>query len=93
MGSSAIYPFHQNVLWTFLLGLLSIQIIRKSKKETKAMDTASYNLSCSFHGLSAWNHIHGRLQCSGNTDSIVFFTFSEKRHGFLLWHNLPECTI
>ena len=35
MGSSAIYPFHQNVLWTFLLGLLSIQIIEKSKKKQK----------------------------------------------------------
>ena len=27
MGSSVFYPFHQNVLWTFLLGGLSIQII------------------------------------------------------------------
>lgn len=76
MGSSVIYPFHQNVLWTFLLGLLSIQIIEK------AMDTASYNLSCSFHGLSAWNHIHGRLQCSGNTDSIAFLLFPKKDMGF-----------
>lgn len=82
MGSSAIYPFHQNVLWTFLLGLLSIQIIEKAKKETEAMDTASYNLSCSFHGLSAWNHIHGRLQCSGNTNSIAFLLFPKKDMGF-----------
>ena len=54
----------------------------KSKKETKAVDTASYNLSCSFHGLSAWNHIHGRLQCSGNTDSIAFLLFPKKDMGF-----------
>ena len=46
------------------------------------MDTASYNLSCSFHGLSAWNHIHGRLQCSGNTDSIAFLLFPKKDMGF-----------
>ena len=46
------------------------------------MDTASYNLSCSFHGLSAWNHIHGRLQCSGNTDSIAFLLFPKKNMGF-----------
>ena len=32
---AAIYPFHQNVLWTFLLGLLSIQIIEKAKKKQK----------------------------------------------------------
>ena len=30
MGSSVFYPFHQNVLWTFLLGVLSIQIIEKA---------------------------------------------------------------
>ena len=31
MGSSVFYPFHQNVLWTFLLGVLSIQIIEKAR--------------------------------------------------------------
>ena len=35
MGSSLIYPFHQNVLWTFLLGLLSLQIIEKARKTEK----------------------------------------------------------
>lgn len=35
MGSSVFYPFHQNVLWTFLLGVLSIQIIEKAKKKQK----------------------------------------------------------
>ena len=35
MGSSVVYLFHQNVLWTFLLGVLSIQIIEKVKKKQK----------------------------------------------------------
>ena len=35
MGSSVFYPFHQNVLWTFLVGVLSIQIIEKAKKKQK----------------------------------------------------------
>lgn len=30
-GSSVIFPFHQNVLWTFLIALLSITIIEKTK--------------------------------------------------------------
>lgn len=30
-GSSPIYPFHQNVLWTFLIALLSIRLMEKAK--------------------------------------------------------------
>lgn len=32
VGGGFIYPFHQNVLWTFLLGMLCISIIERSKK-------------------------------------------------------------
>ena len=46
------------------------------------MDTASCSLSCAFDRLSAWNHNHGRLQCSGNTDSIAFLLFPKKNMGF-----------
>lgn len=34
-GSSLIYPFHQNVLWTFLIALLSMRIIEKAKATKK----------------------------------------------------------
>lgn len=34
-GKFCNLPVHQNVLWTFLLGLLSIQIIEKAKKKQK----------------------------------------------------------
>ena len=34
-GSSVIYPFHQNVLWTFLIALLSIALIEKTKASRK----------------------------------------------------------
>ena len=80
MGSSAIYPFHQNVLWTFLLGLLSIQIIEKAKKKQKQWILLL--IICLVLFISAWNHIHGRLQCSGNTDSIAFLLFPKKDMGF-----------
>lgn len=34
-GSSIIYPFHQNVLWTFLIALLSIVVIEKARATKK----------------------------------------------------------
>ena len=38
-GGSLIYPFHQNVLWTFLLGLLCIIVIEKIRKKGKPLLT------------------------------------------------------
>lgn len=35
-GSSLIYPFHQNVMFTLLLGLLAIKVIEKFQKEKTA---------------------------------------------------------
>ena len=32
VSGSVIYPFHQNVLWTFLIGILCISLLEKSKK-------------------------------------------------------------
>ncbi len=34
-AGSIIYPFHQNVLWTFLLSLICIHLIEKSRKTQK----------------------------------------------------------
>ncbi|MGM9619154.1 MAG: TraX family protein [Oscillospiraceae bacterium] len=34
-AGSVIYPFHQNVLWTFLIALLSIALIEKTKAAKK----------------------------------------------------------
>lgn len=34
-GGSLFYPFHQNVLWTFLLSLLLIMLIEKCRKKFK----------------------------------------------------------
>ena len=34
-GSSLIYPFHQNVLWTFLIALLCITFLGKIKEESE----------------------------------------------------------
>jgi len=37
--SSPIYPFHQNVLWTFLIGLLAIRLIEKVRTKRKPLLT------------------------------------------------------
>ena len=34
-GGTAFYPFHQNVLWTFLIALLAIILIEKARKLKK----------------------------------------------------------
>ena len=38
-GSTVVYPYHQNVLWTFLIALLSIALIEKTKKSKKWWQT------------------------------------------------------
>ena len=38
-GGSLIYPYHQNVLWTFLLGLLCMSIIEKARHKGKILLT------------------------------------------------------
>lgn len=39
-GSSIFYPYHQNVLWTFLLSLLLIWLIEKSKSRLRPVPAA-----------------------------------------------------
>lgn len=38
-GGGLIYPFHQNVLWTFILGLLCITAIEKTRNKGKPLLT------------------------------------------------------
>lgn len=33
-GSSVFYPYHQNVLWTFLIALLTIRVIERAKAKS-----------------------------------------------------------
>lgn len=39
MGSSLFYPYHQNVLWTFLIALISIDIIDKQRSKKQGFKT------------------------------------------------------
>ena len=39
-GGSLLYPFHQNVLWTFLLSLLLIALIEKCRRRFKPVPAA-----------------------------------------------------
>ena len=39
-GSMAFYPFHQNVLWTFLIALLLIHWVEKTKQQQNRMKSA-----------------------------------------------------
>lgn len=82
MGSSAIYPFHQNVLWTFLLGLLSIQIMKKQKRNKK-----QWILLLIICLVLFMDYLLGTISMvdynAAGILTVLLFYFSEKRHGFL----------
>ncbi|MEG1993766.1 MAG: TraX family protein [Oscillospiraceae bacterium] len=54
MGGSIIYPFHQNVIVTFLIGLITMYIIEKSKSiENKFLATIGVIATCIFSFIFA----------------------------------------
>ena len=44
-GGSAIYPFHQNVLWTFLIAMFLIALVERAKKRGKPVWTAAVGIA------------------------------------------------
>lgn len=75
MGSSVFYPFHQNVLWIFLLGVLSIQIIEKAKKKQKKW--ISFFVVCL---VLLMDFLLVTILSYCVPDIIYIFTFNNKSH-------------
>ncbi len=40
-GGTWFYPVHQNVLWTFLLGLLGVWLMEQVRKKRKNLDVSA----------------------------------------------------
>ena len=78
-GGSVIYPFHQNVLWTLLLGLLCITTIENIRKKEKPLLTLiSLVLSAvAFYALSFITMVdyfgYGVLMI------VVFYLFRDRK--------------
>lgn len=83
VGSSVVYPVHQNVLWTFLIGLLLIHLNEKAKKRGKlwlriitAAATAALGFILGLVSFCDYNY-------AGVFTVLVFYFFRERK-----WYNL-----
>lgn len=78
-SSSFIYPFHQNVLWTFLLGLLAMNLFEKIRAKNK------FILTCiGFVGIVSFTYLLGFVLFVdyfgyGILMIFVFFLFRSKK--------------
>lgn len=78
-GSSVIYPFHQNVLWTFLIALLSITFIEKTKSAKK------WWMTCLVSIVTVWfDFLFGTVAMvdylgAGVLTVLVFYFFRERK--------------
>ncbi len=92
MGSSPVYPFHQNVLWTFLLGLLSLQIIEKARKTEK-----KWLLVLTIVFVILGDYILGTLTMvdynAAGVLTVLLFYFLGKKTGCPLWRRWQVCSI
>ena len=73
-GGTWFYPFHQNVIWTLLIGLFGIHLMEKVRKKQKLwifLPTAV--LKC------AWDDRNGRLLRCRCIDAVCFLLFPGKK--------------
>lgn len=87
MGSRIMYPLHQNVLWTFLLGILLICMNENARRRGKwwvsiLVGVASVLLACILGLLTMVDYYH-----AGVLMVLVFYFFHEK--SFFPGRNIP----
>lgn len=77
-GGSVFYPYHQNVLWTFLLSLLLILLIEKCKSHFRPLTAAFFTA-----GLAALGYVLGYVTMTdyygvGVLTVLTFYFFRER---------------
>lgn len=92
MGSSPVYPFHQNVLWTFLLGLLSLQIIEKARK-TEIKWLLVLTIVFVILGDYIWGTLTMVDYNAAGVLTVLLFYFFRKKTGCPLWRRWQDCSI
>lgn len=80
-GSTPFYPFHQNVLWTLLLGLLSIRAIEKVRARGRWWLTVGAAALVTAAGLLLGTVAMVDYFGAGVVTVLVFYFFREKRWG------------
>ncbi len=83
VGNSLFYPLHQNVLWTFLMGLLAMWVLERAKQAK-----AKWLVPIAVIGVVALSYLFGIITFAdyyggGVWTVLVFYFFREKK-----WYNL-----
>lgn len=74
-SSSAIYPFHQNVLWTFLIGLGMIHLNEKSRKTGKLLRQVLVGIGTTVLGMILGLVTFSDYNAAGVLTVLVFYFF------------------
>lgn len=83
-GGSIFYPFHQNVLWTLLLGLLSIVLIEKCKARFKRVAAVLLSIGIVLLGFALGYLIMADYFGVGVLTVLVFYFFRKRNWKCLL---------
>lgn len=78
-GSSVFYPFHQNVIWTFLIALLSITLIEKAKALNKWWLTWLISIAIIFFAYILGTIAMVDYFGAGVLTVLVFYFFRERK--------------
>lgn len=79
MGGTAFGPFHQNVLWTFLLGLLMIMWIERVRKKGKLWATVLVSIGACLVGYLAGLLLMVDYFGAGVLTVLVFYFFRGRK--------------
>ena len=77
-GSSILYPYHQNVLWTFLLSLLLILLIEKSKSRFQPVPAAFLSAGITLAGFVLGYVTMADYYGAGILTVLTFYFFRNK---------------
>ena len=81
---SVVYPFHQNVIWTFLIALLVICLIERVKQSGKAWIVWPVSLAVVAAGFLAGYIVMADYYGAGVLTVLVFYFFRGRRWWDLL---------
>ncbi len=80
-GGTWFYPFHQNVIWTLLIGLSGIHLMEKVRKKAEAVDLFADGGSGHAGWKCAWDGRNGRLLRCRCIDTVYFYFSGEENGG------------
>ena len=83
---SVFYPFHQNVIWTFLIALLAICLIERAKRSGRMWILWPVSLAAVFIGFLAGYATMADYYGAGVLTVLVFYFF----HGRRWWDFLGQ---